>query len=102
MSLGYIRIAKTPDVERVLSDLRVRFSLLNEAEIIKLALSEVHNKEVEAKMEKEQKLRERFNHAIEEGSKIGDKLLVKKGLKRENVSEQEIYDTFLDTHKHNS
>jgi hypothetical protein len=44
MSLSYIRIAKTPDVERVLSDLRAKFSLLNEAEIIKLALSEVHNR----------------------------------------------------------
>lgn len=60
MSLSYIRIAKTPDVEKVLSDLKARFSLLNEAEIIRFALSEVHNKEVEAKMEKEQKLREKF------------------------------------------
>lgn len=102
MSQGYIRIAKTPDVERVLSDLRTRFSLLNEAEIVKLALSEVHNKEVQAKMEREQKLREKFNHAVEEGGKTGDKLLAKKGLKRENVSEQEIYDTFLGTRKHNS
>ena len=46
MSQSYIRIARTPDVEKVLSDLRTRFSLLNEAEIIKYALSEIHNKEV--------------------------------------------------------
>jgi hypothetical protein len=63
MSLSYIRIAKTPDVERVLSDLRAKFSLLNEAEIIKLALSEVHNREMEDKMEQEQKLREAFKRA---------------------------------------
>lgn len=106
MPQSYIRIARTPDVERVLSDLRRRFSLLNESEIIKLALSEVHNKEVEAKMEKEQKLRERFNRAIEEGGKVGDKIidkvLAEKGLKREDMTEEQIYDLILDTHKHNA
>jgi hypothetical protein len=106
MSQDYIRIAKTPDVEQALADLRARYSLLTEAEIIRLALSEIRNKEVEAKMEQEQKIREKFNNAIEEGGKVGDKilnkLLAKKGLKRENMTEQEIYDTFLDTHKHNA
>ena len=102
MSQSYIRIARTPDVEKVLSDLRTRFSLLNEAEIIKLALSEVHNRELEAKMEKEQKIKEALNRAIEEGGKVGDKILAKKGLKRENMSEQQIYDAVIDTHKHTS
>jgi hypothetical protein len=92
MSQGYIRIARTPDVERVLSDLRRRFSLLNEAEIIKLALSEVHNKELEAKMKKEQKLREALQYAVEEGGKRGDEILAQMGLRRENMTEQEIYD----------
>lgn len=95
MSLSYIRIAKTPDVERVLSDLRARFSLLNEAEIIKLALSEVHNREMEAKMDREQKLREAFKRAVEEGGKRGDELLAQKGIKRENMTEQQIYDAFI-------
>jgi precorrin-4 methylase len=91
MSQSYIRIARTPDVEKVLSDLRARFSLLNEAEIIKYALSEAHNKELED-MEKEQKIKEAYNRAIEEGGKVGDKILVKKGVKRENMSEQQLYD----------
>ena len=95
MSQSYIRIAKTPEVERVLSELRTRFSLLNEAEIIKLALSEVHNKEIETKMEQEQKLREAFKHAIEEGGKRGDELLAQKGIKGKNMTEQEIYDAFF-------
>jgi hypothetical protein len=95
MSQSYIRVARTPDVEKVLSDLRARFSLLNEAEIIKLALSEVHNKELEAKMEKEQKIKEAFHRAIEEGGKVGDKILAKKGLKRENMSEQQLYDAIF-------
>ncbi len=93
MPQSYIRIARTPDVRKAISDLQARYSLLSEAEIIKLALSETHNRS-------EQKLREKFNHAIEEGGKIGDKLLAKKGLKRENMTEQQIYDIFLDTHKH--
>ena len=92
MSQSYIRIARTPDVEKVLSDLRTCFSLLNEAEIIKLALSEVHNQEVEAKMEKEQKIREAFKYAVEEGGKRGDELLAEMGIKRENMTEQKIYD----------
>jgi hypothetical protein len=92
MSQSYIRIARTPDVDKVLSGLRTRFSLLNEAEIIKLALSEVHNKEVEAKMEKEQKIREAFKYAMEEGGKRGDEILAEMGLKRENMTEQQLYD----------
>jgi len=101
MAQSYIRIARTPDVEKVLADLRSRFSLLNEAEIIKLALSEVHNKELQDR-DRKQKLRERFYHAIEEGGKAGNKLLAKRGFKRGDLTEQEIYDLFLDTHKHKS
>jgi hypothetical protein len=92
MSQSYIRIARTPDVEKVLSDLRTRFSLLNEAEIIKYALSEVHNQELEVKMEKEQKIREAFMYAVKEGGKRGDELLAEMGIKRENMTEQQLYD----------
>lgn len=95
MSQSYIRIARTPDVKKVISKLQTRYNLLSEAEIIKLALSEAYTRN-------EQKLRKKFNHAIEEGGKIGDKLLAKKGLKRENMTEQQIYDIFLNTHKHNT
>lgn len=100
MPQSYIRIARTPDVKKAISDLQARYSLLSEAEIIKLALSETHTKNEEKAMKNEQKLRKAFNHAIGEGGKIGDKLLAKKGLKRENMTEQQIYDIFLDTHKH--
>lgn len=102
MPQSYIRIARTPKVNKVISDLRARYSLLSEAEIIKLVLSEVHNRKIEKTMENKQKLRKAYLHAIEEGGKIGDKLLAKKGLKRENMTEQQIYDAFLDTHKHNA
>ena len=100
MPQSYIRIARTPKVDKVISDLRIRYKLLSEAEIIKLALSEVHTRKTEETMKNKQKLRKAFYHAIEEGGKIGDKLLAKKGLKRENMTEQQIYDIFLDDHKH--
>ena len=87
MAQNYIRIARTPEVEKVLSDLRVHFRLLNEAEIIKYALSEVYHKESEVKMEKEQKIRESFKYAVEEGGKRGDEILAKMGVKRENMTE---------------
>ena len=100
MPQSYIRIARTPEVKKAISDLQARYSLLSEAEIIKLALSEAYTRKAKDTLENEQKLRKAFNHAIEEGGKIGDKLLAKKGLKRENMTEQQIYDIFLDDHKH--
>jgi hypothetical protein len=99
MSQSYIRIARTPDVEKVLSDLRTRFSLLNEAEIIKYALSEVHNQELEVKMEKEQKIREAFMYAVKEGGKRGDEILAEMGIKRENMTEQQLYDAVFNKAK---
>ena len=102
MSQSYIRIARTPDVEKVLSDLRSRYSLLSEAEIIKLALSEVHNKELEDNIDKEKRVREAYKHAMDEGKKIGIKLMKEKGLDPDKVTEQEFYDLILDTHKHNA
>lgn len=40
-------------------------------------------------------LKHAIKHAIEEGSKVGDKLIAEKGLKREGMTEQEIHNTFL-------
>jgi flagellar biosynthesis/type III secretory pathway protein FliH len=97
-----IRLSRTPEIDKALTYLKTQYRLLSEAEIIKLALSKIYKKEIEENKQTEQKLREAYKNAMEEGHKIGDKLLAKKGLKRENMSEQEIYDTFLDTHHHNS
>lgn len=102
MSQASVRLVKTPDIESAIAFLRKRFSLLSEAEIIKLALSEMYKKEQVETQEEDKKVRRVFYHAIEEGGKIGDKLLAEKGLKREDLTEQEIYDLFLDTHKHKS
>lgn len=46
MSQSHIRIAKTPEVDKVISYLRMRYTLLSEAEIVKLALSEKYQKEM--------------------------------------------------------
>lgn len=102
MSQLSIRLVKTPEIDKVISYLRDRFHLLSEAEIIKLALSEMYKKEKAETVVEEEKLKKAFYHAVEEGGKIGDRLLSEKGLKREDLTEQEIYDLFLDTHKHNA
>lgn len=100
MPQSYIRIARTPEVNKVISDLRSRYSLLSEAEIIKLALSEVHTRRMEETMKKEQQLRKAYTHAMEEGRKIGDRMMREKGLDPKKVTEQQFYDIFLDEHKH--
>ncbi len=101
MSQSHIRIARTPEVQKVLSLLRQKYTLLSEAEIIKTALSEKYKKEL-GEIEKEERLKKAYDHAMAEGHKIGDRLLAKKGLKREDLSEQEIYDLFFDDHKRSS
>lgn len=100
MPQSYIRIARTPEVNKVISDLRSRYSLLSEAEIIKLALSEVHTRRGEETMKKEQELRKAYTHAMEEGRKTGDRMMREKGLDPKKVTEQQFYDIFLDEHKH--
>lgn len=102
MQQTHIRLTRTPEVERVISYLRNRYSLLSEAEILKLALSEKYQKEREEAMEKEQILRGAYNHAMEEGKKVGIRLMKEKGLDPKKVTEREFYDTFLDTHRHNA
>ena len=97
-----IRLNKTPELEKVLIYLRSKYRLLSEAEIIKVVLSEKYYNELENSVEKEQKLREAYNHAMVEGKKVGIRLMKEKGLDPKKVTEQEFYDTFLDTHKHNS
>lgn len=102
MPQSHIRITRTPEVDRVLSYLRRKFSLLSESEIIKLALSEKYQKEVEENMEKEKKLREAYKHAMEEGKKAGIKRMKEKGLDPTKVTEQEFYDRFLNPHKYHA
>ena len=89
-------------MKNVLSFLQDKYPLMSEAEIIKMVLSEKYQEKKEETMEKEQKLREAYNHAMEEGKKVGIRLMKEKGLDPKKVTEQEFYDTFLDTHKHNA
>ncbi len=95
-----IRLTKTTELEKVLSYLKNKYRLLSEAEIIKLALSEKYDKEIEP-IENEQKLRKAYRHLMKEGKKIGIRLMKQKGLDPKKVTEQQFYDLFLGTHKHN-
>ncbi len=72
MSQLSIRLVCTPDIDKVISYFGNRYNLLSDVEIIKLALSEKYRKERERAIENDQKLKEPFKHAIEEGGKIGD------------------------------
>lgn len=99
MQQSHIRIARTPDVNRVLSYLREKLSLLSEAEIIKLALSEKYAKEQED-IERQQNVKNVYEHAMKEGKKLGDKMIREKGLDPQKVTEEQFYDLFLDDHKH--
>lgn len=102
MSQAQIRLVKTPDMNRVLSYLRSKYQLLSEAEIIKLALSEKYVKEKEdiADAEKDQEIRQAWEHLKKEGKKLGHKLMRQKGLDPKKVSEQQFYNIFLDDHRH--
>ncbi len=46
MSQAHIRLARTPEVDKVISYLRIKYALLSEAEIVKLALSEKYQREM--------------------------------------------------------
>lgn len=87
-----IRLNKTPELEKVLIYLRSKYRLLSEAEIVKVALSEKYYKELESSLEKEHQLRKVYDHLMKEGKKLGKAFLKERGLKRENVSEEEFYD----------
>nr|MBA3724704.1 hypothetical protein [Candidatus Levybacteria bacterium] len=47
MAQLHIRIARTQELDRVLSYLKKRYSILSESEIIKVALSEKYKHELE-------------------------------------------------------
>lgn len=99
MSQSSILLVRIPDIDKVISYLRQRYTLLSDAEIIKLALSEKYQKDRQEDTEEEQKVRAAFTHAIEEGGKLGDKILAEKGLKREHMTEQEIYEAVFEPRK---
>lgn len=100
MSQSQIRLARTPDINKVLSYLQNKYQLLSEADIIKLALSEEYNKVKEATLNKEDRIRQAWIELRKEGKKLGERLMRKKGLDPKKVSEREFYDLILDTHKH--
>lgn len=102
MSQAQIRLARTSDINKVLSFLRNKYQLLSEADIIKLALSEKYNKEKEeaSDVEKDEEVRQAWKHLKKEGKKLGNKLMREKSLDPKKVTEQQFYNIFLDDHKH--
>lgn len=97
-----VRLTKTPEIEKVLAFLQTKYHLLSEAEVIKVALSEKYHKEKEETIASDKQLKKTWEELKGEGKKLGDKLLGEKGLKRENLTEQEFYDLVLNTHHHDA
>ena len=97
-----IRLTKTPEIEKVLAFLQRKYHLLSEAEVIKVALSEKYHKEKEETVASDQQLRKTWEELTLEGKQLGDRLLAEKGLKRENLTEQEFYNLVLNTHHHDA
>ena len=60
MPQAHIRLARTPDVDKVLTFLRSKYRLLSEAEILKLLLSEKYEDEMKESVEKELQLTHQF------------------------------------------
>lgn len=89
--MNQIRLTKTPDMQKVLSYLQNKYRLLSEAEIIKVVLSEKYSKELDKPITKDQELRKAYKHLMKEGKKLGNKLLAEKGLKRKDMSEDDLY-----------
>ncbi len=87
--MSQIRLARTPEIDNVLAFLRGKYPIMSEAEIIKMALSQKFREELEESSEEEKKVVDAYTYLMSEGKKLGSKLLTKKGLKREDVSEEQ-------------
>lgn len=99
--MNQIRLNKTPEIVKVLSFLQGKYSILSEAEILKIALSEKYYREAEDK-DKEKRIKQAWEQLKKEGKKIGNKLMRDRGLDPKKVTEQQFHDLILDTHKHNA
>lgn len=86
-----IRITRTPELDKVLASLKQKYRLLSEAEIIKAVLSDRYYKEIQDPLKKKQHIKRAWEELKIEGKKLGDKLLAEKGLKREDMSEEDLY-----------
>lgn len=91
MSQTSIRLVKTPEVEKVISFLRNKYTLLSEPEIIKLALSEKYQREAQDEVAKQERAIKAWEHLKIEGKKIGDKMMRDRGLDPDKVTEEEFY-----------
>ncbi len=88
--MSQIRLQKSPEMAAVLAFLKRKYHLLSEADIIKVALSEKYQRERGDSLKNEH-IKRSWDELKREGKKLGDKLLAKKGLKREDLTEEDLY-----------
>ena len=95
--LKQIRINKTPLIEEALMVLRMqKYPLLEESEIVKFLISREYNeaiKEGESNRtnKEKQEIKKILRTIYKKGDTFGASFLEKKGLKRKNLSEEQLY-----------
>jgi hypothetical protein len=85
--MSQIKLDLTTELEEMLSYLKRRYKLVSEAEAIKKILSEWYGKE-----KKEEKFQIIYARLKKQGKKLGREFLGKKGLKPEDITEEQLYD----------
>ena len=87
-----IRITRTPELDKVFAYLQMKYRLLSEAEIVKVLLSEVYFRDVlSRKKEVDKEVRRAYEFLKQEGVKLSDKFLAKRGIKKEKLTEEDFY-----------
>jgi hypothetical protein len=85
-----IRIKKTEEVAKVLDYLRKdKYILLSDAELIKTLLSKQYTESVEDSMRIEDRIAD-YKRITNKTFKLGEALLKQKGLKEEDLSEEDL------------
>lgn len=96
--LKQIRINKTPLIEEALMVLRMqKYPLLEESEIVKFLISREYNEAIKEgggkrSNKEKQEIKKILNVIYKNGDTFGKAFLEKKGLKRKNLSEEQLYD----------
>lgn len=87
MSQQQVRITKNQQIQIILDDLQKKFQLTSDAELFKMALASFYD---QYKKENNLRFKQSLEIASKKLGKYGDKLLQQKGLKRENLTDEEL------------
>lgn len=87
MSQVQVRITKNDQIQTILDSLREKFQLTSDAELFKMALGAFYNQYTQ---ESKAKFKTTLETLSTKSKKYGDEYLAQKGLKRENMSDEDL------------